>query len=510
MSEKKPYLMGIDQGTSGSRALVIDHDGRVRGYAYQPVVRLYPRPDRVEQDPVAVAQGVADVIAGALEDAGCAPDEIHAVGIASQRNTDFAWDAVSKRPLANAITWQDLRTLPILDEFQEWSGSPEARYRLGYAPGPYMTALHLAWRMRHDPAVKAAAEDGSLQLGLSAAWLMNALGRPSAHVMDSSLVQAMGLYDFRRGEYWTEWLEWLDVPLSALPSATPTLYDFGTLRLTDRRGRVADVPVRAMIGDQQGALFGHGCRTPGTAECTQGTATFVKVFTGKEAPPQEIIDVLCAWDTGRGQTYCLEAPTTVVGAAIRWMKEIRLFDEYTEVDELASAVSDSGGVLFVPAFTGLNTPYNDRRARGTLLGMTLGTGREHIVRAFLDSIGYQIRAILQTIAQDSGTVVEELLVGGGVTASDVACQIQANLTGIPILRPTFAETTAFAAALLAGLGSGVWPDELSLPVVPGTRTMFEPEISSEQRDAGYASWQKAVRLAREWGTTSHLAPVGMQ
>ena len=497
----KTHLLGIDQGTSGSRALVIDSDGAVQGYAYHPVARLYPRPDRVEQDPAAVADGVAAVIADALDMAGCGPDEIASVGIASQRNTDFAWDVHTGQPLANAITWQDLRTLPLLDDLESWPLATEARYRLGYAPGPYMTGLHLAWRMRYDAAIQAAAADGSLRLGLSAAWLMNALGRPSAHCMDTSLVQAMGLYDFRAGNYWTEWLEWLGVPRAALPAAVPTIHDFGTIRLTDRRGRTAEAPVRAMIGDQQGALFGQGCRLPGAAECTQGTATFVKVFTGSAAPRQEIIDVFYAWDTGQGQTYCLEAPTTVIGAVIRWMKELRLFEEYDELDQLASAIPNSGGVMFVPAFTGLNAPYNDPRARGTLLGMTLGTGSSHIIRAFLDSLGFQIRAILDTIAADTGTVVNELLVDGGVTASDVACQIQADLTGLPVIRPTFAETTAFAAATLAGLATGVWPDEASLPPTPGTRTVFEPRSTPEQRDEAYARWQAAVALVREWGTS---------
>lgn len=497
----KPHLLGIDQGTSGSRALVLDGDGTVQGYAYRPVARLYPQPDRVEQDPLAVADGVADVIAEALDVAGCGPDEIAAVGIASQRNTDFAWAAHNGRPLANAITWQDLRTIPLLDELKTWPYAVEARYRLGYAPGPYMTGLHLAWRMRYDAAIQAAAMDGSLRFGLSAAWLMNALGRPSAHCMDSSLVQAMGLYDFRAGDYWSEWLEWLGVPRTALPSAVPTIHDFGSLRLTDRRGRTAEAPVRAMIGDQQGALFGQGCRLPGAAECTQGTATFVKVFTGTNAPRQETIDVYNAWDTGLGQTYCLEAPTTVIGAAIRWMKDLRLFDEYSELDQLASSVVDSGGVMFVPALTGLNAPYNDPRARGTLLGLTLGTGSNHIVRAFLDSLGYQIRAILETIVVDTNTVVKELLVDGGVTASDMACQIQADLTGLPVVRPTFTETTAYAAAILAGLGSGNWPDEASLPPTQGERTVFHPCSSQDQRDAGYARWQDAVRLVREWGAS---------
>lgn len=494
-----PFLLGIDQGTSGSRALVIDREGAVRGYAYKPLKRLYPLPDQVEQDPKAVADGVAEVIAAAVADAGCRPNEIAACGIASQRNTDFVWDVRDGRPLANAITWQDLRTLPILAELKDWPRAAQARFTLGYAPGPYMTALHLAWRMRHDPAVITAAQAGYLRLGLSAAWLMVALGRPSGHRMDTSLVQAMGLYDFRHRRYWSEWLDHLKVPEGALPEAVPTIADYGELNVQG-----ATVPVLAMIGDQQGALFGHGCRKPGAAECTQGTATYVKVFVGEEAPRQEIIDVLCAWDTGHGQTYCLEAPTTVVGAAIRWMQEeLKLFNEYHELDGLAAAVANSGEVFFVPAFTGLNAPYNDPQARGTLLGLTLGTHRGHIIRAFLESLGYQIRAILETIANDTGQHVEELLVGGGVTASDTACQIQADLTGIPVMRPTFTETTAYAAALLAGRGAGFWSSDDALPRPPGKRTIFEPRISGELRDEGFARWEEAVRFVRHWGDVTH-------
>lgn len=495
----KPYLLGIDQGTSGSRALVIDREGGVRGYAYRPLARLYPSPDRVEQDPLAVAGGVAAVVAEAIAAAGCRPAEIAACGIASQRNTDFAWDLVTGQPVANAITWQDLRTLPILAELKGWPDAAQARHRLGYAPGPYMTALHLAWRMRADQAVIAAARDHRLRLGLSAAWLLVALGRASGHRMDTSLVQAMGLYDFRAGEYWAEWLEWLGVPGATLPQAVPTIAEYGDLNVQSN-GLEAQIPVLAMIGDQQAALFGHGCRIPGAAECTQGTATFVKVFMGREAPRQDVIDVFYAWDSGSGQTYCLEAPTTVIGAAIRWLRDsVRLFDEYPELDELAGDVPDSGEVIFVPAFTGLNAPYGDPQARGTLLGLTLGVDRRHIARAFLESLGYQIRAILDTIARDTGQRVGELLVGGGVTASDAACQIQADLTGIPVLRPTFTETTAYAAALLAGRGAGFWSSDDELPPPPGGRTVFEPRTDHARRDEGFDRWQEAVALVRQWG-----------
>jgi glycerol kinase len=490
----QPYLLGIDQGTSGSRALIIDREGAVRGYAYRPLARLYPSPDRVEQDPAAVAEGVAVVISEALRQAGVRPEEIAGCGIAGQRNTEFAWNGNNGRALANAITWQDLRTLPLLSELQEWPLMREARHRLGYAPGPYMAALHLGWRMRHDPILRAATHSGHLRLGLSAAWLLVALGRPADHCMDRSLVQAMGLFDFRAGDYWPEWLDRLDIPRSALPAAAPTIHEYGELHING-----ANVPVLAMIGDQQAALFGHGCRVPGAAECTQGTATFVKVFMGGVAPRQDIIDVFYAWDTGRGQTYCLEAPTTVVGAAIRWMRdELRLFDEYHELDGLAAGVPDAGEAVFVPAFTGLNAPYNDPQARGTLLGLTLGTRRGHIVRAFLEALGFQIRDILETIERDTGRQVEELLVGGGVTASDIACQIQADLTGIPVLRPTFTETTAYAAALLAGRGAGFWSSDDELPPPPGTRTVFEPCIPSSRRDAGFARWHDAIAFVRSW------------
>ncbi len=495
----KPFVLGIDQGTSGSRALIMDRQGIVRGYAYRPLVRIYPQPSWVEQDPQAVAAGVAEVIAAAVAQAGCAATDIAACGIACQRNTDFVWDARTGRPLANAITWQDLRTLPLVDELDNWPLAAERRRRLGYFPGPYASALHLAWRMQHDPHVQAAARAGHLRIGLSAAWLLTALGQPSSHAMDYSLVQALGLYDFRAQRYWPEWLARLAVPEHALPAAAPTLHEFGTLRVPGADGATADVPVLAMIGDQQAALFGYGCHRPGEAECTHGTATFVDVFVGDHAPDQEKINVYFAWDLGGGPTYCLEADATVTGAAVRWMREnARLFDRDEELGPLAASVPDSGGVVFVPAFTGLNVPYNDRSARGAILGLTLGSTRGHIVRAFLEALGYQVRAILETIEAETSLHVDRLFLGGGVSASDEACQIQADLLGIATVRPAVTETTARGAALLAGLGAGWWRSVDELPPLPGVPTVFEPRLSADQRDAGYARWQRAVERAQRW------------
>ncbi len=496
---RRPFLLGVDQGTSGSRAIILDDEGGLRGYAYRSLPRLHPRPDWVEQDPDIVAAGVAQTIAEAMAMAGCHPGEIAAVGLASQRNTDFVWDAGTGRPLAHAITWQDMRTLPLMDEFAAWPGAADARYRLGYPVAPYMASLHLAWRLRHDAAVRAAAQDGRLRVGQSAAWLIQALGRPNGHRLDRSLAQATGLYDLRADRYWAPWLEWVGVPASALPAASPTLADYGHLTVRDASGREAAVPVRAMIGDQQAALFGHDCRHIGDADCTHGTASYVKIFVGHEAPALDQMDTLYAWDLGEGQTHCLEAQTTVTGAVIRWLREqMHLFDSYPEMDRLAASVPDAGGVLFVPAFTGLNVPVNDRRARGVILGLSLGTTTAHLSRAMLEAIAHQLRAILETVAAETGLRPAQLLVGGGVAASDIACQIQADLLGLPVLRPAFTETTARAAALLAGLGAGTWT-AAALPPLPGGHVAFSPALPAARRDADYARWQEGVALAQRWG-----------
>ncbi len=496
----RQYILGIDQGSSGTKAIIIDDQGNVCGFAYRPLARLFPQLGWVEQDPLAVIQGVAEAITEAIGNAGIHPKSIVGCGIAGQRNTAFVWDSRNGEPIANAITWQDQRTTSLLAEVARWPHAAEAQHRLGYEPGTYMASLHLMWRMRYDPVFQAAVRAGTLQVGLSPAWIIKRLGRQREHVMDTSLVQAMGLYDIREERYWPEWLAWLGVPEQILPGAVPTLYEYGVLEVSSPAGETAEVPVLAMIGDQQGALFGQNCRSSGAAECTHGTASYVKVFLDRQAPHMENIYVYNAWHLGQYQTFCLEAPTMVTGATIRWMRDnMKLFDNYKKMDQIASEVKDSGSVLFVPAFTGIEFPEADPHARGTILGLTLGSHQGHIFRAFFEAVGYQIRAILETIEKETSLSVDKLLVGGGVSTSNLACQIQADLLGIPILRPSFAETTAWAAGLLAGLGAGVWSSEDSLPPLPGSRQQFEPGLSEKKRNDGYARWQQAVSHVRAWG-----------
>ncbi len=498
---KPRYFLGIDQGTSGSRALILDAAGQVCGYGYRPLPSLYPRPGWVEQEPHVVARTVAESMTLALADACIQPAEIVACGIACQRNTEFVWEAETGQPLGNAITWQDLRTADLHHKFSAEFDRAEIRHRLGHEPAAFSSALHLAWRLQHDATVRDAAGAGRLRAGFSAEWLLQALGSARAHAMDFSLVQAMGLFDFREERLWEAWRQRLAIPYDVLPEPKPTVHDYGTITVTGPDGETAVVPVLAMLGDQQAALFGFDCRQAGDAECTHGTASFVNVCLGKTAPELSQFNVYYGWVLADGPTYCLEARTTATGSVLRWLRdEARFFSHYDELDDLIASVPDSGGVVFVPAFSGLYDPYDDPDARGAILGLTFGNTRGHILRAFLESLGFQVRAILDQIEAGMDLTIAQLYLGGGISSSDAACQIQADLLGIPTVRLGFGETTARAAALLAGLGSGHWSRIVELPTLSDGRDTFRPSLSHQQQRDRIARWQQAVLRTLSWGS----------
>ncbi len=489
----KRYLLAIDQGGSGSRAVIYDPDGQVRGYGYRPVGRVYPQPGWVEQRPAAIARSVAEAIQEALGRAGVRGSELLACGITSQRDTVFAWHAISGRPIGNAITWQDLRTAPMVAALDQTPLGPQRRERLGQFPGAYAGAMHMAWRMRHDAAFRRAAERGVLRVSLAAGWIVRALGQPCEHALDHSLLQAMTVYDPRRRVLWDEWIDALNLPRAALPVARPTIHHFGDLAVDG-----AMVPVLAMITDQQSALFGYDCRAPGQAVATHGTASFVNAVIGSSPPPQGICKTYLAWEIAGVATYALEADMTTTGAAANWLRELGLVRRVTDLDRHAARVSDSGGVVFVPALNGLGVPSEDQSARGAIFGLALGVDVGHIARAFYEAIGFQLVDILATMRAEAGISVEELRVGGGLAASDLACQIQADLSGVPLVRAADTETTARGVALLAGIGAGVWAQESLPPLIDEHVRRFVPRLSPAERSAHYERWQKALERVRGW------------
>ena len=489
----KRYLLAIDQGGSGSRAVIYDPDGQVRGYGYRPVGRVCPQPGWVEQRPSAIARSVAEAIQQALSRAGVRGHELLACGITSQRDTVFAWHAVTGRPIGNAITWQDLRTAPLVAELDNTPLGSQRRERLGQFPGAYAGAMHMAWRMRHDPAFRRAAERGVLRVSLAAGWIIQALGRPTEHALDHSLLQAMTVYDPRRRALWDEWITALNIPRTALPVARPTIHHFGDLLIDG-----ATVPVLAMMTDQQAALFGYDCRTPGQAVATHGTASFVNVVVGTSPPPQGICKTYLAWEIDGVATYALEADMTTTGAAANWLREIGLVRRATDLDRYAAAVTDSGGVVFVPALNGLGVPSEDRSARGAIFGLALGVGVGHIARAFYEAIGFQLVDILATIQAETGITIAELRVGGGIAASDLACQIQADLSGITLIRACDTETTARGIALLAGIGAKVWSIDSVPSLLDERARRFVPRLSLAERTAVYERWHMALSRVQGW------------
>ncbi|MEF3274594.1 MAG: carbohydrate kinase [Chloroflexus sp.] len=489
------YILAIDQGGSGSRAVIYDDEGHVRGYGYRAVGRVSPQPGWVEQRPASVARSVAEAIQEALTRAGVRGSDLLACGITSQRDTVFAWHTRTGRPIGNAITWQDVRTASLVAALGETPLGPQRRARLGQFPGAYAGAMHMAWRMQHDTAFRRAAERGELRVSLAAGWIVQALGRPAEHALDHSLLQAMTVYDPRQRALWDEWIDALRIPRAALPVARPTIHFFGELHIDG-----AAVPVLAMITDQQAALFGYDCRAPGQAVATHGTASFVNVVIGTTPPPQGVCKTYLAWELDGVCTYALEADMTTTGAAANWLREIGLVRRVADLDRHARLTPTSGGVVFVPALNGLGVPSEDRSARGAIFGLALGVKVGHIARALYESIGFQLIDIMTTIQSEAGLTINELRVGGGLAASDLACQIQADLSGVTLVRARDTETTARGVALLAGMGAGIWSLTTLPALVDDSADWILPTMSVTERAAAYERWQKALARAQGWAT----------
>ncbi len=486
-------VLAIDQGTTGTTALVIGHDCSVLGRAYSEFTQYYPEPGWVEHDAEEIWRISLDVAERAVASADVEGAELAAIGLTNQRETTVIWDRRSGRPIHRAIVWQSRQTAAICDRLRAAGHQDWIRERTGLVLDAYFSASKIRWILDRVPNGQALAERGDLLFGTIDTWLLWKLTGGEVHATDPTNASRTLLFDITKRRWASELLELFDVPRLMLPKIRPSSGIFGTTRAL---GTIpAGIPIAGIAGDQQSALYGQACWRPGMVKATYGTGSFVVLNMGEEATLSDggLVTTVCCTETG-ASAYAMEGSIFTTGAAVQWLRdEMRLIETAAETEVIAGRVTDTMGVYVVPAFAGLGAPHWDMHARGSIVGLTRGSGRDQIIRATLDSIAYQVRDVVDIMNQDSGIDISELRVDGGAAANNVLMQFQADILGIPVVRPNLVETTAAGAAFLAGLGVGFWSDPEELGRSWRRERLFEPKMDGAQRDELYEGWRKAVR-----------------
>ena len=506
------YAAAIDQGTTGTRFMVFDRDGNTVCTAYREHRQIYPAPGWVEHDPVEIWQAVQEVMTAALRGVGLAPDQLAAIGVTNQRETTVVWERATGRPVSNAIVWQDTRTTAYCQKLVDEGLEPLIRERTGLLPATYFSGPKLRWVLDHVPGVRDAAERGEVIFGTIDSWLIWWLtGGPGGgvHVTDCTNASRTMLMDIRRLAWDDELLTLLAIPRAALPDIRPSS-DAGFYGQTLADGPLgARVPLCADLGDQQAAVFGQACYDPGETKNTYGTGNFMLLNTGVDAAPSRSgLLTTAAYRIGDSPcVYALEGSIAITGAAIQWLRDnLCIIRSAEESETLASAVEDSGGAYFVPAFSGLYAPHWDMYARGVIVGLTRYVDKRHIARATLEGICYQVRDVAEAMTLDSGVELTTVKVDGGATRNDLLMQLQADIVGKPIVRPVVNETTALGAAYAAGLAVGLWSGLDELRANWRAERTWEPGWSDDRRESGYATWKRAVEKSRGWLARETPAP----
>jgi glycerol kinase len=488
---ERGVVLSLDEGTTGATAVVVGLDGEIRARGYREITQHFPQPGWVEHDPLEIWSAVQHSARDALHAAGATPGDVRAVGITNQRETLVIWDRRTLEPLAPAIVWQDRRTASACDRLREAGHEPRVREVTGLVLDPYFTATKLAWVLEHvDGAANAA-------VGTVDSWLVARLSAGRDHVTDASNASRTLLFDIGRGEWSQEMAGLFGVSLANLPSVVDSS---GEISVVDPQafGGIG-APITGIAGDQQAALFGQACITAGMAKNTYGTGSFVLMQTGHDRVGSESgMLTTVAWRRSGRLSYALEGAIFVTGAALQWLRDgLGIIGSAAEAGPIASSVPDSGGVFMVPAFVGLGAPHWDAYARGTIVGLTRGSGRAQLVRAAVESMAYQTRDVVEAMEKDLGSPLRELRVDGGAAVMDVLCQFQADLLGIPVRRPRNTETTALGAAFLAGLGAGIWNDG-DLEGLWKLDRQFDPSMSRDEADSLQSRWRDAVQRSRDW------------
>jgi glycerol kinase len=498
-SASPQFILALDQGTTSSRAILFARDGRICGVAQEEYPQHYPQPGWVEHDANDIWRTQLAVARRVLREHGIAASRLAAVGITNQRETSVLWERASGEPLHRAIVWQDRRTAGMCASLRAAGHAQLFRERTGLLVDAYFSGTKLKWLLDNVPGARARAERGELAFGTIDSWLAWKLSGGRVHVTDPSNAARTLLFDIRRCCWDEELLGLLDIPPAVLPQVVDSSGVVTTIA-GDLLG--AEVPLAGIAGDQQAATFGQACLAHGMAKNTYGTGCFLLLNTGHEAMnSSHRMLATVGWRLRGRTTYLLEGSVFMGGAVVQWLRDgLGMISRSDEIEALASSVPDSGGIYLVPAHTGLGAPYWDPYARGALLGMTRGTSRAHVARAALEAIAFQSAEVLSAMELDCGQPLRELRVDGGAAANDLLLQFQADLLGVPVVRPRITETTALGAAYLAGLAVGFWHDEAELAALWHAERRFEPGMSADQRAVLLAGWRRAVERSRDWAT----------
>ena len=490
------YIVALDQGTTSSRAVLFDQQGRQIDAYSMEFQQIYPQPGWVEHDPADILRTQVSSLKGLVERANVQPRDIAAIGITNQRETTLVWDRESGKPIYNAIVWQCRRTAPLIERLKQDGLSNVIRDKTGLIPDAYFSATKLQWILNHVDGARARAERGELCFGTVDSFLAYQLTGQRVHVTDATNAARTMLFNLREQKWDDMLLRTLDIPEAMLPRVVDTAQVVGTL---DKDILGVEIPIAALAGDQHAALFGQACFASGMVKNTYGTGCFMLMNTGRTpVVSQNSLLTTLAWRLDGVPTYALEGSVFIGGAVVQWLRdEMHLIASAAESEKVALSVPDTGGVFLVPAFTGLGAPYWDMYARGTIVGLTRGTGRAHIVRAALESIALQTRDVLEAMARDSGLKPSALRVDGGASANNFLMQFQADVADLGVVRPKVTETTALGAAMLAGRAVGLWKDA-DLSSIWQSDCAFTPSMPAAVREKHLALWQKAVGRAKGW------------
>jgi glycerol kinase len=493
-------VLALDQGTTSSRAIVFDASGDVLGFDRRELTQHFPQPGRVEHDPHEVWESQLATARGALRNARVTAADVAAIGITNQRETTILWERAAGKPVANAIVWQDRRTAAMCDELRARGVDTLVRAQTGLLLDPYFSATKIAWLLDRDDELRARAEAGEIAFGTVDSWLVWNLTGGGRHVTDVTNASRTMLFDIHRLAWSDELLAAFGIPPAILPEVLPCTADFGTTAVEHFGGPIR---IAGVAGDQQAALVGQSGFAAGLAKNTYGTGSFVVLNTGERIvrSDQGLLSTIAFAFEPRRATYALEGSIFVTGAAVQWLRDgLGIIERSSDVERLAREVDDSGDCYFVPAFTGLGAPYWDPHARGTIVGITRGTTRAHLARAALDAMAYQTADVVAAMEREAGITLTELRVDGGASANDLAMQFQADLLGVPVVRPACIETTALGAAYLAGLQSGFWPDIDTVARQWREGERFTPSINAARRAQLLANWHRAVQRSRSWSS----------